>query len=167
MSLLSFPSFCPGCQSFIQLSASPQPPSELRPQLIPVSPQPPSQTGQSQCLAQNRPKKKKKKKKPSVEMKHGCQLLTLDYKPNLDFANISKYPDRLQRGVGNGHGRAGGRPGQGVMLRGSAQSCPTLCNPMDCSPPGSSAHGIFQARILEWGATSFSRGSNCFVKLIG
>ena len=31
-----------------------------------------------------------------------------------------------------------------------AQSCPTLCNPMDCSPPGSSVHGIFQARILEW-----------------
>ena len=37
-----------------------------------------------------------------------------------------------------------------------AQSCPTLCNPMDCSPPGSSAHGIFQAWVLEWGATAFS-----------
>ena len=33
-----------------------------------------------------------------------------------------------------------------------AQSCPTLSNPMDCSLPGSSAHGIFQARVLEWGA---------------
>ena len=33
-----------------------------------------------------------------------------------------------------------------------AQSCPTLGNPMDCSPPGSSVHGIFQARVLEWGA---------------
>ena len=33
-----------------------------------------------------------------------------------------------------------------------AQSCPTLCNPMDCSPPGSSIYGIFQARVLEWGA---------------
>ena len=33
-----------------------------------------------------------------------------------------------------------------------AQSCPTLSDPMDCSPPGSSVHGIFQARILEWGA---------------
>ena len=32
-----------------------------------------------------------------------------------------------------------------------AQSCPTLSNPMDCSPPGSSVHGIFQARVLEWG----------------
>ena len=36
------------------------------------------------------------------------------------------------------------------------QSCSTLCNPTDCSPPGSSAHGIFQARVLEWGATAFS-----------
>ena len=34
----------------------------------------------------------------------------------------------------------------------SLQSCPTLCNPMDCSPPGSSIHGIFQARVLEWSA---------------
>ena len=34
-----------------------------------------------------------------------------------------------------------------------AQSCPTLCNPVACNPPGSSVHGIFQARILEWVAT--------------
>ena len=38
----------------------------------------------------------------------------------------------------------------------SLQSCPTLCDPMDCSLPGSSIHGIFQARVLEWGATAFS-----------
>ena len=37
-----------------------------------------------------------------------------------------------------------------------AQSCPTLSNPMDCSLPGSSVHGIFQARVLEWGAIAFS-----------
>ena len=37
-----------------------------------------------------------------------------------------------------------------------AQSCPTLSNPMDCSPPGSSIHGIFQARVLEWVAIAFS-----------
>ena len=41
-----------------------------------------------------------------------------------------------------------------------AQSCPTLCDPIDCSLPGSSVHGIFQARILEWIAISFSRGSS-------
>ena len=40
-----------------------------------------------------------------------------------------------------------------------AQSCPTLYNPMDCSPPGSSVHGILQARILEWIAIPFSSGS--------
>ena len=38
----------------------------------------------------------------------------------------------------------------------SLQSCPTLCNPIDSSPPGSSAHGIFQALVLEWGAIAFS-----------
>ena len=37
-----------------------------------------------------------------------------------------------------------------------AQSCPTLCDPVDCSPPDSSVHGILQARILEWIAISFS-----------
>ena len=42
----------------------------------------------------------------------------------------------------------------------SLQSYPTLCNPMDCSPPGSSVHGILQARILEWVAMPSSRGSS-------
>jgi len=36
-----------------------------------------------------------------------------------------------------------------------AQSCLTLSDPMDCSPPGSAVHGIFQARVLEWGAIAF------------
>ena len=40
------------------------------------------------------------------------------------------------------------------------QSCPTLCDPTDCSPPGSSVHEILQARILEWVAISSSRGSS-------
>ena len=41
-----------------------------------------------------------------------------------------------------------------------AQSCLTLCNPMDYSPPGSSVHGVFQTRILQWAAISSSRGSS-------
>ena len=41
-----------------------------------------------------------------------------------------------------------------------AQLCPILCDPMGCSLPGSSVQGIFQARILEWGAISFSKGSS-------
>ena len=42
----------------------------------------------------------------------------------------------------------------------SLQLCRTLCNPMDCSLPGSSVHGILQARLLEWVAKPFSRGSS-------
>ena len=41
-----------------------------------------------------------------------------------------------------------------------AQSCPILCDPIDCSLPGSSVHGILQARILEWVPIPFSRGSS-------
>ena len=41
-----------------------------------------------------------------------------------------------------------------------AQLCLTLCDTMDCNPPGSSVHGILQARILEWVTLSFSRGSS-------
>ena len=41
-----------------------------------------------------------------------------------------------------------------------AQLCPTLCDPMDCNPPGFSVHGILQARILEWVAISSSKGSS-------
>ena len=46
-----------------------------------------------------------------------------------------------------------------VQFSSVAQSCPTLSDPVDCSPPGSSVHGIFQARVLEWGAIAFS---NCW-----
>ena len=46
---------------------------------------------------------------------------------------------------------------KGKSEREVAQSCPTLSDPMDCNPPGSSIHGIFQARVLEWGAIAFSQ----------
>jgi len=46
-----------------------------------------------------------------------------------------------------------------------AQSCPTLHNPMDCSLPGSSVHGIFQARVLEWVAVAFS-GKWCYQQAV-
>ena len=48
---------------------------------------------------------------------------------------------------------------QCMKLKGESevvQSCPTLLDPMDCTPPGSSVHGIFQARVLEWGVIAFS-----------
>ena len=44
----------------------------------------------------------------------------------------------------------------GLQSMGFAQSCPTLSEPMDCRPPGSSVYGIFQARVLEWDAIAFS-----------
>ena len=50
------------------------------------------------------------------------------------------------------------RASRGVVMQ--DQSSPTLCNPRDCSPPSSSVHGIFQARILEWVTISYSRGSS-------
>ena len=51
-----------------------------------------------------------------------------------------------------------GIPGTASLSPVIAQSCPTLCDPMDCSLSGSSVHGIFQARVLEWIAIAFSRG---------
>ena len=55
-----------------------------------------------------------------------------------------------------------GRSMPGLVMKESenevTQLCPTLCDPIDCSPPGSSIHGILQAKILEWVAISFSRG---------
>ena len=47
----------------------------------------------------------------------------------------------------------------------AAQLCPTLSNPMDCSPPGSPVPGIFQARVLEWGAIAFSDTDLHFEKI--
>ena len=48
-----------------------------------------------------------------------------------------------------------------------AQSCPTLSDPMDCSLPGSSIRGIFQATVLEWGAIAFSlTHSRCYIMLV-
>ena len=47
-----------------------------------------------------------------------------------------------------------------------AQSCPTLRDPMDCSLPGSSIHGIFQARVLEWGAIAFSEYTAVHIQIV-
>ena len=51
-------------------------------------------------------------------------------------------------------------PNRGKVKKLIAQSCPTLCDPTDCSPPGSSVYGILQVAILEWVAMPFSRGSS-------
>ena len=59
-------------------------------------------------------------------------------------------PGQCSPGLGRGYAAA----------RACVQSCLTFCDPTDCSSPGSSVHGSFQARILEWVATSYSRGSS-------
>ena len=56
--------------------------------------------------------------------------------------------------------RPGSSRGVCVCVCGRAQSCLTLCDSMDCNPPGSSVHGIFQAKILEWVVISSSGGSS-------
>ena len=55
---------------------------------------------------------------------------------------------------------AKGRNAAAATAAKSLQSCPTLCNPTDSSPPGSPVPGILQARTLEWVAISFSKGRN-------
>ena len=76
---------------------------------------------------------------------------------NKDFVGYRKpYFDKLCVGRKNDSPSTLLGPG----LRVCAKSCLTLCDPMDCSLPGSSVHGIFQAIILEWVAISYSRGSS-------
>ena len=68
--------------------------------------------------------------------------------------------DDLEELDGVGWWEEGSR-GRGYMYVAlAAQSCPTVCDPMDCRPPGSSVQGILQVRILEWVAISSSRGSS-------
>ena len=52
--------------------------------------------------------------------------------------------------------RNNSRKNEAAAAAKSLQLCPTLCNPIDSSPPGSAVHGIFHARVLEWGAITFS-----------
>ena len=54
------------------------------------------------------------------------------------------------------HAQTNDLPAAAAAAAESLQSCLTLCDPIDGSPPGSSVHGIFQARVLEWGAIAFS-----------
>jgi len=66
-----------------------------------------------------------------------------------------KKPSYTVDGNGNWYSHYGG---QYAAAAKSLQSCLTLSDPMDCSLPGSCVHGIFQARVLEWGAIAFSGG---------
>ena len=80
-------------------------------------------------------------------------LVWLFHQPGV-FVDEPRLPENVSSGVFYL------RPKKEQILAAAAQSCPTLCDPIDSSPPGFSAHGIFQARILEWVAISSSRGSS-------
>ena len=69
--------------------------------------------------------------------------------------NTFTFSSCLSQGHHQSWGGSSGRGGDGLVT----QLCPTLCDRMDCSPQVSTVHGISQARILEWAAISFSRGS--------
>ena len=83
---------------------------------------------------------KKTKTKTILIFQHTCTILN----------RLRKFPWHILRGW---------LLFQGFCCCSVVQLCLTLCDPMDCSPPGSSVHGILQARILEWVAISFYRGS--------
>ena len=70
----------------------------------------------------------------------------------LQSADTNSFPDTAGSG-GSGQYHLGQWEWPCVLTVLVAQSCPTLCDPMDCSPPGSSVHEVLQARILEWVAT--------------
>ena len=87
--------------------------------------------------------------------------------PRMSAWESHQLESKQASGWGQRRTEGSGRVGFGVpptlkerKEREVAESCPTLCDPMDYSPPGSSVHGIFQARVLEWVAISFSRGSS-------
>ena len=77
-------------------------------------------------------------------------LTTQWYDKNSTFKNWAKNWKDLSQG----------KTYENKKVKVVSQLCPTLCDPIDCSPPGSSVLGILQARILEWVAISFSRGSS-------
>ena len=75
---------------------------------------------------------------------------------------FSSIPNLYPLEVGSTHPLSGASQGALIVKKESevTQLCPTLCNPMNCSPPGSPVHVIFQARVLECVAISFSKGSS-------
>ena len=78
------------------------------------------------------------------------------WQPTPVFLSAESHGERSLAGYGPwGHKKVGYDQATAAAAAKSLQSCPTLCNPIDGSPPGSSVPGILQARILEWVAISF------------
>ena len=92
-----------------------------------------------------------------------CEVFVVSYEPPLSFLLWGKTPLFFSKNFWFPQSMHSIRLhlGSAYMPVKSLQSCLTLCDAMDCSPPGSSVHGILQARILEWVAIPFSRASSC------
>ena len=95
---------------------------------------------------------KKKKKKLAI-----CDNMDRSWGHCVEW---KKWDRKRQISYDFAHGWAWALQRQWDIVHAHAQLCPTLCDPMDCSPSDSSGHGIFQARILEWGAISSFRASS-------
>ena len=100
-------------------------------------------------MTQKYKQRQKKKKLNYIQLKSFC---TVEETVN----KMQRQPMKLEK-TSVSHRSDKGLMGGGGLL---SQSCPILWDPIDCSPPGSSVHGNFQTRILEWVAISFSRGSS-------
>ena len=88
-----------------------------------------------------------------------CKVIILQY-PCSFWSELLSQSTLRQRGFRSTSWREECQKNSWCMLMGCAHSCPTLCDPMDWDPSGSSVHGISQVRILEWVAISFSRESS-------
>ena len=110
----------------------------------------------SQCLALVNFSKTDGRKNLSPVARACCGAAsTRRWSPRSQFPVPDSCPDSVDQG-----GRDSLTPWGRYARAKSIQSCPTLYNPMDCSPPCSSVHGILQARKLEWVSVPFSRGSS-------
>ena len=90
-----------------------------------------------------------------IVFQSGCTIL-----PSSKFMRISVFIPIPKKGKPKNAQTTTQLHSSHALVSEVAQSCLTLCNPMDYSLPGSSVHGIFQARVLEWVAIAFSRGSS-------
>ena len=96
-----------------------------------------------------------------IKMKLAQLCLTLTLYDPMEYTVHGILQARIPEWVAFPFSKESSQPRDGTQSESEvAQSCPTLCDPVDCSLPGSSIHGILQARILEWVAISFSRGSS-------
>ena len=91
-----------------------------------------------------------------AESEEELKSLLMKVKEESEKVDLTQHSENKDHGIQSHHFMANERKKESEVT----QSCATLCDPMDCSLPGSPVPGIFQARVLEWVSISFSRGSS-------